>query len=165
MAALYDIRWLPDGPVEPLFGSGGDYYVLDENDHLALTAVPVWCHHCWAIALGEKIPALEEIDRDIRDMQVPGTDLYYLTHADMPEEFAAGCLAGFQRRRSWREARQSPAKCLGCGSSNIVDLPFDEPVRTPIGTLELRTVGFCRLSEEIKDRLFTPEGVRMRLAI
>lgn len=159
MAALNLIRWLPNGPDEDFAGSNEDYYVLGESDVLALKAVPVWCHQCGRIELGEDVSSLERIDRDIRDLHDSCSDLYKLTTEYDPDG-ATRWLGTLERRRRWRAGRQAPPKCVECGSVNIIILPFDEPVRVPSGTLELRAVGFCRLAGET-DRFFTTEGDRI----
>jgi len=114
MPALYEIRWLPDGPIEQFAGSRGNYYEFSESDRLELHSVPVWCHRCAKITDGEYLSTLEEIDKQTRDLNDPTSQLYRMTrHGTLDELFGKGDeflqdrLAELQRRRwgAWRGSR------------------------------------------------------------
>src|SRR5688500_1465055 len=150
MPALYEIRWLPDGPTERFAGSRGNYYEFSEFDRLDLHSVPVWCCRCARITHGEDLSTLEEIDQQIRDLHDPKSQLYRMTRHGASErllgkgeEFLQEQLAERRRRRRWRQSRKSPPKCICCGSTEISRLPIGKPVPNPggAGQLEVHCVG------------------------
>ncbi len=63
MPAVYQIKFLPGGETEELYGSRGDHYELAKGTHIDLRSTPVWCHQCDGFTDGESIEALEEIER------------------------------------------------------------------------------------------------------
>jgi hypothetical protein len=165
---MYEIRWLPNGTTEPFAGSRGNYYEFSESDRLDLYSVPVWCHRCRRITDGEDLSTVEEIDKQIRDLNDPSSELYRMTRHGLVnellgkgEELLEERLAELQRRRRWRKSRQSPPKCIHCGTSEILALPMGVPVPNPLGDGEIQVdcVGMC--STSFNEWFFTPEGDRI----
>jgi hypothetical protein len=168
MPADYEIHWLPDGPIEEFRGSRGNYYEFSESDHIDLQAVPVWCRRCARITEGEELLTTEELDRLINDLQDTSTEIYKFTrHGVLEELLGKGeehvqeCIIDLQRRRQWRESRVSPAKCIQCGSTDIVFFRLDEPMPSPRGRgeVQIQIVGMC--STSFNEWFFTPEGDRI----
>jgi hypothetical protein len=165
---MYQIRWLPDGPTEEFAGSRGNYYEFAEADRLDLLSTPVWCHRCAQITHGEDLSTIEEIDKEIRDLTDPESELCRMTRHGLVEElcgkgdeFLRDRLAETRRRRRWREARKAPPKCILCGSTEIIVLPIGEAVPSPRGEGQVRVeiVGMC--STSFNEWFFTPEGDRI----
>lgn len=168
MPGLYQIHWLPSGRTEMFAGSRGNYYVISEQDRLGLHSVPVWCYRCERMTEGEQIPTLEELDRQIRDLTDPSSTTYRMARQAMlpeligeAETFLQNYIAELHRRRRWRESRQSPPKCILCGTTKILQLPIDEPIPSPCGgdQLRIQLVGMC--STDFNDWFFSPEGDRI----
>jgi hypothetical protein len=168
MPAFYEIRWLPNGPTEAFAGSRGNYYEFSESDRLDLHSVPVWCQRCAKITQGEHLSTIEEIDKDIRDLNDPTSQLYRMTrHGTLDEltgkghEFLQDRLAELRRRRSWRMARKSPPKCIRCGSTEVIMFPEGVPVPNPNGEgmIQVDCVGMC--STAFNEWFFSPEGDRI----
>ena len=69
---------------------------------------------------GEAIEALEVIDRQIADLRDPTSELFRFykdSSADSIGVDGIRFITELEKRRCWRESRQSGPKCLGCGSS------------------------------------------------
>jgi hypothetical protein len=169
MPGLYEIRWLPEGRTEKFPGSRGNYYEFSESDRLNLHSVPVWCHRCVKITHGEELSTVDEIDKQIRDLNDPSSESYHVSRIDVLDELLPDKgdqllqerIAELRRRRRWREGRQSPPKCIYCGTSEILVLPMVVPVPNPIGDGEIQIdcVGMC--STIFNEWFFTPEGDRI----
>jgi len=168
MPAVYEVRWLPDGPTEEYFGSRGNYYELSESDHIDVHAGLVWCHCCNAITEGEELSTVDEIERQISDLHDPTTELYQSTRYGLVEKLTKGGenylrdrIEELQRRLRWRAARLSPPKCIVCGSTDIMPLPTGEPIPSPRGEgqIQVHVVGMC--STSFREWYFTPEGDRI----
>jgi hypothetical protein len=168
MPAFYEIRWLPEGRTDKFAGSRGNYYEFSKSDRLDLHSVPVWCHRCGKITHGEELSTIDDIDKQIRDLNDPSSELYRMTrHGVLDEllgkgdEFLHEQIAELQRRRRWREERKSPPKCIHCGTTQIVALPMGVPVPNPggPGQIQVDCVGMC--STNFNEWFFTPEGDRI----
>jgi hypothetical protein len=167
MPAWYEIRWLPEGRTEKFAGSRGNYYEFSESDHLDVYSVPVWCHRCATVTHGENLSSVEEIDKQIRDFNDPSSDLYRMTQNSLlaelghGDEFRRERLAELQRRRRWRASRQSPPKCIHCGTTEILPLPAGVPIPKPggEGEIQINCIGMC--STSFNEWFFTPEGDRI----
>jgi hypothetical protein len=169
MPELYEIRWLPDGPIQSLVGSRGNHYELPNGEQLDLQSAPVWCHRCGKITLGEYLSSVEEISQQIRDLHDPSSELYGLlflpgVFEEPIEEVNARRkwhIAELRRRLQWREGRRSPAKCIFCGTTELIVLPEGTPIAIPghPGEFQIDCVGMC--STEFNEWIFTPEGDRI----
>ena len=168
MPGLYEIRFLPDGPVTRFAGSRGNYYEFADGSRLDLHTTPVWCRRCGQVTHGEKIETLEQIDREIADLQDPGTYAHQMWTEGVVNETLGGgderrqsYIEEVRKRRWWRAGRSSPPKCIRCGSADIFVFPVDEPCPNPAGpgTAEVRMIGMC--STDFNEWFFTPEGDRL----
>ncbi|HUE70118.1 MAG TPA: hypothetical protein VMP01_04445 [Pirellulaceae bacterium] len=172
---MYEIRWLPDGPIEAFAGSRGNYYELSASEHLDLDSVPVWCNRCATITHGEHLSTLDEIDDQIRDLNDPTSAAYRRTRHGMldditgkGEEFLQKRLAKLELRRRWRQSRRSPPKCIRCGSTEIVELPIGKAVPNPFGDGEIQVecVGMCStVFNECPRRRPHPQGFKPDLLV
>lgn len=76
MPAMYEVSFAPDGAIKQFVGSRGNYYEFHDGSHIDLETTPVWCHDCRKIAHGEQIESLEEIDKQLADLNDPASMLY-----------------------------------------------------------------------------------------
>jgi hypothetical protein len=168
MPGFYEIRWLPSGRTEKFAGSRGNYYEFSESDRLDLHSEPGWCHHCGKVTHIENLSTVDELDKQIRDLNDPSSELYRMTRHGVLDEllgkgdkFLNDRIAEIQRRRRWREERKSPPKCIHCGTTEIVELPIGMPVPVPHGEgqVQIDCVGMC--STNFNEWFFTPEGDRI----
>jgi hypothetical protein len=168
MPAMYEIRWQPDGPMEQFAGSRGNYYEFAESDHLDLYSVPVWCHRCGRITDGENLSSVEEIEKQISELNDSSSQLYRMTRHGVldkwfgkGDEFLQNRLTELLRCRRWRESRKEPPKCIHCGTTDILEFPIGVPVPSPRGDGEVQIdcVGMC--STRFNEWFFTPEGDRI----
>jgi hypothetical protein len=168
MPAFYEIRFLSKGEVKMFAGIRGVYYELADSVHLDVYNIPVWCRTCNEFSHGENLRTLESIDEKIRSLRDPKSPLYQMTRYGMVEELTGNgaaqlesSLAELHKRRRWRESRMSAAKCLHCGTTEIVPLPLDQPIPNPQGEgeIELSMRGMC--STEFNEWFYTPEGDRI----
>ena len=168
MPATYEIKFGPKGPTKEFEGSTGNYYEFEDGSHMYMNTTPVWCHGCGQITHGERIESLEEIDKKLADLNNPTSVLYRMTAKGLLNEITGGGdrllqerLQKTKQRRTWRERRISPPKCIRCGSTDILVLPIDQPVPNPAGpgTIKVRCVGMCET--DFDECFFTPEGDRI----
>jgi hypothetical protein len=167
MPGVYQIKFLPGGETREFYGSRGDYYEFDDGSHIDVRSGPVWCRRCNGFTDGESIEGLDEIERQLADLDDPASELYRFTEDTSPTADGRPRLRPLvtellTKRRRWREGRRSPPKCLQCGSAEIVVLPCEgERVRNPAGTgwVEVTITGLC--STSFNNRFYTPEGDRI----
>jgi hypothetical protein len=121
-----------------------------------LEATPGWCRRCGGVADVERVEPVAEIERELAELRDPGSERYRAFR-----RVRAKLIAGLERRRLWRAGRRSPARCLSCGSADVVAFPMNEAVPHPAGdgTVEARCIGFCRVAPH--GWLFTAEGERI----
>ncbi len=164
MPPLYEIRYLPRGNTEEYCGSRGNYYEFDDGSHINVWSRPVWCRRCGHYTDGESIESLDEIDRQLADLEDPQSDLYRFTQKSLSKlggGFRRYWIELTKQRRRWREQRVSPPRCLLCGSTDLVLLPERVEVPNPCGegTVVLSVIGHC--STSFNEWFFTPEGERI----
>lgn len=162
MPAVYEIRFLPEGRIEELSGSRGNYYEFPDGRRMEVETTPVWCRPCGRVTEGEEVETLAQIDRELADLHDPTSERYRSTQRpprDDGHELRLFLIDRARRRRTWREVRVSPAKCLACGSADIVVFPDQQPVPHPAGTgtVTVACVGLCTTLPT--GRIFTPAGV------
>jgi hypothetical protein len=163
------MTFLPEGRVERFYGSRGNYYEFADGSHLDVYTEPVWCTRCLRVTNGEVIPTLESLDKQLAELGGPGSTLARLllppgvSALDFEENFRRERIDEARKRREWRLGRRSPAKCIHCGSTEIVALPHNQPVTVATGptpiTIILRVTGLC--STNFNEWFFTPEGDRI----
>ena len=175
MPAFYKIEYLPEGTVEEFAGSRGNYYEFEDGSTIDLQSEPVWCQQCGKVTHGESIEPIEVIEMRIAELMDPDSELYRWTMRtpfegmknlerlcpkESRDSFRLELLSNARKRREWREHRQSPPKCIHCGSTNIISFPENDAISGPPGTtIRLRCVGMC--STNFNQWFYTPEGDRI----
>jgi hypothetical protein len=172
--SFYAIRFEPEGRTEDFHETRGSYYLFPDGTRVELEAAPVWCRRCDAVREGERVEPIASIDQLIADLQDPTSLMYQFAQAADLSHLRPGSTdtaskssppdllidGARRRRRRWRTERVSPAKCLTCGSTELV--PLDrQPVPHPsgTGTIAARHAGFWTGS--FQTWAFTPEGDRI----
>lgn len=169
MPAFYRLTFLPEGRTEDFAGSCGNFYQLNDGNEIELKSRPVWCDQCRKVTHGEQIESVEQLDKEIAGLERLAADIRLeMTRPPLPTFDAPGDriqreqIAKLQLRRKWRRTRGSPPRCIPCGSSQIVPLEYDRPVRGGCGLVLLGFVGFCDNDWHIS--YFTPEGQRIEVS-
>jgi hypothetical protein len=159
MPFAYNFQFSPSDRVEIFYGSANLYYRLTNGTRMRLDAIPVWCHPCGGIREGERIETLGEIDRQLAKLQGPAElmDLRLRKSRSLRRRLISDAV----QRRLWRVSRQSPGRCLSCGSTNVIVFRIHQPVPNPSGpgTIVMRVDSVCRTINS--EQLFTPEGERI----
>lgn len=167
MALYYDVIFRPGDRVEGYGESRGNYYQLTDGSRIDVETTPVWCHRCGRFTDGEQVEPLEEIDRRLVELADPSSEtcrelsLLGGPRTGGGDEVLRGEIERLTRQRAWRERRVTPAKCILCGSPDIVVFPLDQSVPHPAGagTVEVGVAGMC--SPRWNDWYFTSEGDRV----
>ena len=175
MPSFYTISFEPGGQTEDFHATRGSYYLWPDGTRLDLNAAPVWCRRCDAVREGEVVESTAVLDKLIADLQDPTSLMYQFVQAADLSHLKPGStdapsrnprvdlhddIERARRRRRGRTERVSPAKCLTCGSTELVLLdrrPVPHPSGT--GTIEARHAGFW--SGIFPRWAFTPEGDRI----
>lgn len=123
-------------------------YVLDDGI-VPLFAAIAWCQDCMKVVEADVLPVPEALET-----------------MEISDDAAA-----MERWRRWRNARQSPSRCLGCGSTRV-KLPQDasflrfrddqDAAAFPhpgCGTFRVKSVGFA--GGKATPGQFSPEGERL----
>lgn len=169
MPGLYEIRYQPEGRVEQFAGSRGNFYEFSDGSRIDLVSVPAWCRQCGDIRHGEQTESVEAIDEELAELLDPTTWAFQrysdpsfveIFGREVGEKVRDSRIEALKARRRWREQRVSPAKCIYCGSTDII-VPGCEPFPNPAGagTIQIGGIGMC--STEFNQWFFTPEGDRI----
>jgi hypothetical protein len=155
MPGLYRITFRPSGNSIEFTGTRGEKYYYPDGTEVDVHAWPIWCLECGKVAHGEHFETLEALKKEIVDFQDPTSPASQMFHLSREVQ-----LEKLKQRQIWMAKRQSPAKCLDCGSSQIVPLSA-KPVPHPAGegTIECAFIGMC--STDFTNRPYTPEGDRI----
>ncbi|HEX8913617.1 MAG TPA: hypothetical protein VF796_14760 [Humisphaera sp.] len=166
MPGFYLLTYLPSARTEHYADSRGYYYRLGDGREIDVRVSPVWCPRCSGVTDGEEIEPVREIDMRIADAERLAAEIrrdmetWLVTHSDAPgDRIVRADIEALRLRRSWRERRVSPPRCLDCGSTGILPLPQGKPVRVPGGSIRCECIGHC--STILADRYFTAEGERI----
>ena len=163
MPAFYEIRY-SDGRVEETFGIRGLYYEFPNGESLDVHTEIAWCKKCDTFADVEHLKTIPEIDQEIADLNDPTSDLYRMffdSPAGAQGQFLQSQLAEAIRRKSFLERRNSPPKCVHCGSVELIHTPCGTEIKHPNQdlTFVMECTGMC--STDFMNWYFTPEGDRI----
>jgi hypothetical protein len=149
-------------------------YALGPSEHAPLLARSAWCDACANVVPVEWILSLETLQQLSNDGGASRTNgdevekLRFILWGEVEKVFV-GSLGGLTEERfarilrgllRWRQQRQSPPRCLRCGSTAIRFFP-DDGAGLPHGSCggQLLQVGWglCEPAEEFAE-LYTVEG-------
>ena len=129
-------------------------YVLNDATLLTTLQAPSWCRCCRNVVAGEVVPSIEEIEREIRELNDPNDKIHQCFSRMMIKRM----LADARLRLQWRPKRRSDPRCLKCQSTDIVNISGDIVIDPVSGTrMRLVAGGHASMAYEIRRRL-TPEG-------
>lgn len=159
---MFEITFLATGTIEKCHATDDCVYVLSDGTYEEVMNTPIWCNHCQKVTLGESIGSLHELDTAITDASKPDTEAgrFYVEMYPKQKDREASirfyqCV--LTKRRKWLVDRISPAKCLTCGTVDIIHL--SGRVDTSVEAISIRHTGFCSLLG--KPRYFSSEGDRI----
>ena len=168
MPGIYEFEFLPAGRVERFVDCQRNLYLLADGSQLIIRTRPAWCRRCGRVTHAEQIGPLEAIDQRLAELRDPSSPSYRALAAGAipgvtPEgdDFVQLVVNDLRIRRRWRAGRESPPRCIFCGTTDIVALPRVGVVADPDGpgTVEGRWIGIGSFDDERK--FFTPEGERL----
>jgi hypothetical protein len=140
-----------------LFSAFLDYRLAD-GTRLHVEQDPAWCPACRAFVAAERVPTVEELEREVAEFQAGDPDLLRQWAFVSGGQTAAGRIAELRRRVEWRRGRRSPARCLRCGGGGVAPLPVDGEFRHP-QTGERVVVGGSGWADAVPwFAEFSPEG-------
>ncbi|MCA9625240.1 MAG: hypothetical protein KC731_39730 [Myxococcales bacterium] len=91
---------------------------------LFVEAALAWCAACKALVYAEHLPSVDELNArwSIHKLGIDAVREHFNVE-NLDDDLLAASMAARRRdldvRLPWRRARQSPAKCLSCGSSDF----------------------------------------------
>jgi len=162
MPGLYRLVFNPSGATRIQRGTRGNYYQLPNGGRLEVWRQPVWCCACRTFTEGEVISELDDIDRMIaQHKQERGSAYRQHLHRTKNRErqwALAMRLADLELRRSWRELRQGPPRCLECGCTELIPMRRGEDISNPNGpgTVRLEWLGMCSVPP--REYIYSAEG-------
>jgi hypothetical protein len=171
MPAWLKIRFSDEAQPTDWYGSRGFYYEFADGSNIGLKPTIAWCNGCNSFVDAEWIPSLAEIENELAELNDPTSfRASVFTSTEPPfdkspyRERSARLYAEAKdearKRIDWRRQRQASAKCLYCGSVDIV-LP-DDHGRVDIPNRGFAVVEFCGMcSTEFCNWYYTPEGDRI----
>jgi len=165
MPLFYTITYQPGGQTEKFYGTAGRRYRVAGDDLIDLHSHPVWCFRCGKVTEGERIESVRELDEKIKNLERLAGEIRAearaegrFTHDEPADHVQQSDLAHLGQRRRWRVARQSPPRCLSCGSTHIEELRLDAPFSClTSGTIHLSLIGIYDPTSESRE-IFSAEG-------
>jgi hypothetical protein len=135
-----------DGSCEEMLLLSIGYYILPSGAAIRLYEQPAWCRDCWKFVRAEHLSALEDIDAQMKKYRGKAAEtrrqlagwLYLLglkCRRQLVHELSVWeeAVAEEEMRQEWRLKRQSPPRCLECGSTALDLPPSDEVYAHPSG--------------------------------
>lgn len=133
-------------------------YRLPDGNLLHVRQTECWCPNCNQIDIAERIQSIVELEKELELLRNPDDDdeeAFMLALLSDPIEER---IADLELRLIWRRERKSPAKCLRCGSTEIVPLPDSKEFSHPATGERVVVAGHGFASTAEWHAEFTPEG-------
>jgi hypothetical protein len=164
MPSYLKITFMPEGKIVDWCVNDDCFYAMD-GYQIQISTWPVWCNQCREFTDGEIIHSLEELTacaarlesgelaREHEQRTAWSTQQYAADAGNVDEKRVRAKrrrekseLRMARREIEWRTQRRSPPRCLGCGTTDIVDFRHDEEVPSPCsdGTVRIEYAGHCR---------------------
>ena len=138
------------------------HYELPDGSLLSVHQDSGWCYECQDVVAVEKLQSLKEIAKWIQQLEDGISPIIQVLSSHgieiLKEELP--------RRREWRIARTSAARCLNCGATDFFRLADDSQIKSKVcwtepvnGLRFMQTArGHASMGSETAKRL-TAEGV------
>jgi hypothetical protein len=159
MPFIFEIDHGDGGRSESLLLFLGRYYRLADGSTQMIDEQAAWCTRCRRVIAAEQLRPLPELERKLAELQQgdkPLLDLLSALFGSVEEE-----IVNIRNKLEWRQRRTSSARCLNCGSEDIVPLPFEgETVHPGNGrTIRVRCENRCDALR--LDAYYSTEGIRI----
>jgi hypothetical protein len=164
-----------DGSREEMLLLSIGYYILPSGAAIRLYEQPAWCRGCREFVRAEHLSALEDIDAGIAKYRGKAAEtrrrlggwMYRLglkSSRQSLHELSVWeeAVVEEQMRREWRLKRQSPPRCLECGSTAL-DLPPDDgeyPHPSGNGRVQVAITSHVSLAADANE-YYSAEGLRI----
>ena len=131
-------------------------YRLPDKSMLGIEQKVAWCEVCHSFGSAEVIPSIEELNGRIQELQTPTRKHLFIYRT---QEAINGAIDELRTRSRWRATRESPARCLVCGSTAITPVRFSEDGTCVINGKRLTESGqgFADTADWIAE--YTSEGI------
>jgi hypothetical protein len=137
-------------------------YRLADGTKLPILQQPAWCPACGRFVIAEWVPSTEELEEEISKFRSADRDTLQMWAFVSNEASVGERIAELTRRIEWRRARQSPPRCLECGSLGSVPIPATGEFSHP-HTGERVVVGDSGWADTAAwFAEFSPEGEQLR---
>jgi hypothetical protein len=175
MAWGVEIKNPADGSCEEMLLLSIGYYLLPRGAAIRLYEQPAWCRGCGKFVRAEFLSALEDIDAQMAKYggkaaetrrQLTGW-LYRFglkSRRQLLHELSVWeeAVAEEEMRREWRLKRQSPPRCLRCGSMALHLPPSDEEYPHPSGKGRVQVAITSHVSLAVDaNEYYSAEGLRI----
>lgn len=132
------------------------YYRLPNGQLLRVRQTECWCSMCNRFDTAEVVESMEELETELDRLRNPDEEeSRMLAFIGTPIEER---IAETELRINWRRNRTSPAKCLHCGSTDIMPIPGANEFAHPITGERVVVAGRGFVSTDEWHAEFTPEG-------
>jgi hypothetical protein len=136
-------------------------YRLADGSKLHILQQPAWCRACRRFVVAEEVPAVEALEEEIARYRSADPDTIRKWAFISNGAPVAERIAELLRYVEWRKGRQSPPRCLECGTASPVPVPMDGEFSHP-GTGERVVVGSSGFADTAPWHAeFSPEGEQL----
>lgn len=158
---MFEITFLANGKVEKHYTRDYDRYVLSDETYVDVITAFFWCNRCGKVIQGELVESLEALDTAIANLSNPESAAYqyYATMYRRKKDRDRAILpykSMLVDRKRWLVNRASPARCLTCGTVDLISLKSSDEIETDAGKITIRFRVFASLA--YNPRYFSPEG-------
>ncbi|WP_164103818.1 hypothetical protein [Candidatus Laterigemmans baculatus] len=131
-------------------------YRMPDGKLLHVRQTECWCPKCNRIAMAERVETLAELEDEIERLRNPDEDesrMIKFIGKPISER-----IAELELRTKWRRNRISPAKCLHCGSTQVIPIPRKDEFKHPKTGERVVVVSRGFMSTDQWHAEYTPEG-------
>lgn len=131
-------------------------YRLATGELLHVRQTECWCSVCKRIDMAERVESLEDLQTELDRRRHPDEEeSRIIAFIGTPIEVR---IAETELRIKWRRGRIAAAKCLHCGSTDLIRLPDSDEFRHPMTGERVVVAGRGFASTAQWHAEFTPEG-------
>ena len=135
-------------------------YELADGTLLHVRQAACWCAICDCILMAEDVPSVAALESELATLENPTEEDRQLI--DFIGTPLSERITEQKRRIQWRRSRQSAARCLQCGSTEITVLPGEDEFHHPQTGERVAVSGRGFAETGMWEARFTPEGELIR---